>query len=297
LGFEKNCMQSTTPRVADFFSLVKISHTIFALPFAILGFALGWMHAEAHEWWDFPLILLCMVTARNAAMGFNRWADRRYDRQNARTAQREIPAGKISGRAALAFVGANCVVFIMATYPLNASRLCFYLSPVALLVILGYSYTKRFTSLCHFVLGLGLGLAPVGAYLAVTGSFSAPIICLGLAVLCWTAGFDTIYALQDDQFDRQQGLHSLPVALGRRGALVLSVLLHVLCAGLIALVGYQLAMGGLYWLGAALFGGILVYQHLLVKPHDLSRVNLAFFTTNGIGSIVFCTLAIADLLA
>lgn len=283
------------PGLGDFFSLVKISHTVFALPFALLGFALGWAQAGSPAWYALPLVLVCMVTARNAAMGFNRWADRQYDKQNPRTAVREIPAGVISPNAALAFVLINCALFIVATYPLNDSHLTFYLSPVALAVVLGYSLTKRFTALCHLVLGLGLGLAPVGAYLAVTGYFSPFIIMLGGAVLSWTAGFDIIYALQDDQFDRSLGLHSIPARLGRRGALALSTLLHIISIGLIVLVGWQTQAAWLYWLATGFFGVLLVYQHLLVKPNDLSRVNLAFFTTNGIGSVVFGTLAILDL--
>jgi 4-hydroxybenzoate polyprenyltransferase len=276
--------------LAQYLTMVKFSHTVFALPFAVVGLVLGIRAAGTVDIVVVPLVLVCMVTARNAAMGFNRWADRQFDARNARTATREIPAGSISPTAALWFVGINCLLFVAATYPLNASLLCFYLSPVALAVVLGYSYTKRFTALCHLVLGLGLGLAPVGAFLAVTGVFTPYIVVLGLAVVTWVSGFDIIYALQDDQFDRTHGLHSIPAWLGRQRALWLSTALHVGTAACLALFGYWLQLGPLYWGGYALFCGLLIYQHLLVKPHDLSRVNLAFFTTNGIGSVAFGTL-------
>ncbi|MBX3101126.1 MAG: putative 4-hydroxybenzoate polyprenyltransferase [Bacteroidetes bacterium] len=273
--------------VVQYLSMVKFSHTVFALPFAAVGLIAGIAERGVFDWKVIPLVLVCMVTARNAAMGFNRWADRRFDARNARTAVREIPAGVISPRAAFAFVVLNALVFMAATYPLNESRLCFYLSPVALLVVLGYSYTKRFTALCHLVLGLGLGLAPVGAFLAVTGYFTPYIIVLGVAVLAWVSGFDIIYALQDDQFDRAEGLHSIPSRLGRRNALLLSACLHLLAVGCVVLFGFWLQLGWLYWVAAGLFAALLAYQHTLVTPTNLSRVNLAFFTTNGIGSVLF----------
>ncbi|MEY3240550.1 MAG: hypothetical protein RIR11_1988, partial [Bacteroidota bacterium] len=191
----------------NYLSLVKFSHTIFAMPFALTGFFLAVLeHKSGLNWILLGLVVLCMVFARSAAMAFNRWLDRDIDAGNPRTAVREIPAGVISPNAALAFVVANCALFVATTFFINP--ICFYLSPVALLVILGYSYTKRFTWLCHFVLGLGLALAPVGAYLAVTGYFSWPPVLLGCTVLTWVAGFDIIYALQDESFDRSKQLHS-----------------------------------------------------------------------------------------
>lgn len=282
-----------------YLSLVKFSHTIFALPFALLGFFLGTLATGApFSWKLLGLVLLCMIFARSAAMAFNRYLDRDIDQRNARTAKREIPAGVVSPAAALRFVIANSVLFILTTWFINT--LCFLLSPLALLVILGYSYTKRFTFLCHFVLGLGLALAPIGAYIAVTGQFALLPLLYSGAVLLWVSGFDIIYALQDDEFDRSLSLHSVPVQLGRRKALRLSTLLHLLCALLIIAAGYQLyssypVFGWLHWLAAAIFIALLVFQHTLVKPHDLSRVNIAFFTTNGIASLVFGTLVILDL--
>lgn len=276
-----------------YLSLVKFSHTVFALPFALVGLTLGFRDAQLpFDPLKLLYVLLCMVFARSAAMAFNRWADRRFDAANARTAIREIPAGAISANAALMFVLLNCLLFVITTWFIN--RLCFYLSPVALAVILGYSYTKRFTPLCHLVLGIGLALAPVGAYLAVTEVFHPGIIVLGVAVFTWVAGFDIVYALQDEAFDRANGLNSIPVLLGQRGAIVTSILLHVLAAGAIVAAGLLLQTGLLYFAACTVFCGLLVYQHLLVRPGDLSRINAAFFTTNGIGSVVFGLLAIAD---
>lgn len=278
----------------SYLSLVKFSHTIFALPFAMVGFFMAVKH-QGSTGLDIKLLALvlgCMVFARSAAMAFNRWADRHFDAKNPRTAVREIPAGVISERQAFAFVVINCLLFVACTFFIN--WLCFALSPVALAVILGYSYTKRFTALCHFVLGLGLALAPVGAYIAVTGQFNILPILLGFVVLTWVSGFDIIYALQDDEFDRGAGLHSVPAMMGRANALMLSNMLHVISAALVFALGYLGQFGSLYWVGAAFFSLLLLYQHFLVKPNDLSKVNLAFFTTNGIASVVFGSLVIAD---
>ncbi len=240
-----------------------------------------------------------MVFARSAAMAFNRYLDRDIDARNPRTAVREIPSGVIKPRQALFFVMLNAVLFIASTYFLNP--LCFYLSPVALLVILGYSYTKRFTSLCHFVLGLGLSLAPIGAYLAVTGSFALLPLLFSAVVLFWVSGFDIIYALQDEQFDRNHHLHSIPARLGRVRALRLARLLHLLSAAFMLAAGWQLLqtypeLSWLTGLGMAVFLGLLFYQHTIVTPDDLSRVNLAFFTTNGLASVIFGSLMILDFL-
>jgi 4-hydroxybenzoate polyprenyltransferase len=284
-----------------YLSLVKFAHTIFALPFALLGLFLGFEYlavqeqAPTHPFWvSFLLVLLCMVFARSAAMAFNRYLDRDIDADNARTQSREIPAGEISPRHALVFVGINSLLFVGVTGLINP--LCLALSPVALAVILGYSYTKRFTALCHLVLGLGLSLAPVGAFLAVTGQFQWPPIILGLAVLGWVSGFDIIYALQDEAFDRAHNLNSIPVLLGKNRALLVSSGLHFATAGLILVFGILVQAGWIFWIGAGVFLLLLAYQHYLVKPHDLSRVNLAFFTTNGIASVVFACFAIGELL-
>ena len=243
-------------------------------------------------------MLLCMVFARSAAMAFNRYLDRDIDIKNPRTASREIPAGILSPSAVLMFVILNSGLFILTTWFINP--LCFYLSPIALLITLGYSYTKRFTSLCHFVLGLGLALAPIGAYLAVGGSFDLIPLLYSFAVLLWVSGFDIIYALQDDQFDRTLNLNSIPVAMGRGGALRLSTLLHIGCGLLILWAASQLGarfevFSWIHWVGAVLFVGLLAYQHLLVKADDLSKVNLAFFTTNGIASLILGSLVILDI--
>jgi 4-hydroxybenzoate polyprenyltransferase len=273
-------------RIQHYLSLIKFSHTVFALPFAIVGFLLGVQAKNAWPGWDiFGFVLLCMVFARTAAMAFNRFIDRKFDSRNARTATREIPRGIIRPNAALAFVVLNAILFMASSYAINL--LCFALSPVALLVILGYSLTKRFTSLCHIVLGLGLSLAPIGAYLAVTGVFDViPLLFSGI-VLTWTAGFDIIYAMQDEEFDRSESLFSIPVALGKKNALRLSELLHVFTGILFLTAGYLMQPGIAFWIGAAVFLGMLIYQHRIVSPNDLSRVNLAFGTTNGIASVVF----------
>jgi 4-hydroxybenzoate polyprenyltransferase len=278
----------STLRISHYLSLVKFSHTVFALPFAIIGFFLG---VEANgglpDWSVFVKVVLCMVFARSAAMGFNRYIDRKFDEKNDRTAVREIPSGIISPNAALMFVIITSLLFVLTTYWINP--LCFMLSPIALAVVLGYSYTKRFTWLCHIILGLGLALAPIGAYLAVTAEFAMLPLYFSLAVLFWTAGFDVIYALQDEEFDRNQQLHSIPVWLGTKNALNLSSVLHAFTAALLFIAGREGDFGPLYWVGMSIFLILLVYQHSIVKPNDLSRVNLAFGTTNGVASVLFAT--------
>lgn len=269
-----------------YFSLVLFAHSIFALPFAVIGFFLA-VHTTEHvfEWHKLLLMLGCMVFARNAAMAFNRYLDRDVDALNPRTAGRDVPTGRVTPGGALFFTVVNCLLFILATMLINP--ICFYLSPVALLVILGYSYTKRFTPLCHLVLGLGLGLAPVGAYLVVTGAFHIVPVFYGIAVLCWVAGFDIIYALQDEEFDRKHGLKSIPVLLGTRNALQVAQILHRLSALFIVLPLLYFDFGWLYWVGVLSYIGLLIYQHRLVSPTDLSRVDRAFMTTNGVASVVF----------
>jgi 4-hydroxybenzoate polyprenyltransferase len=278
----------------NYFSLVKFSHTVFAMPFAITGFALAVSGTEYHFSVKLLiLIILCMVFARNAAMSFNRLADRKFDSLNPRTEKREIPAGKITSGAAAIFVIVNSVLFIVSAGFIN--RLTLFLSPVALAIILGYSLTKRITYLCHFILGLGLSLAPIGAYISVTGTFNILPIVYSFIVLTWVSGFDIIYALQDDEFDRNQNLHSLPSASGRKRALAISVIVHLITFVLIVTAGLAGKMNILYWVGAMLFTGLLIWQHLLVKPDDLSRVTLAFQTTNGIASILYALFVILDL--
>jgi 4-hydroxybenzoate polyprenyltransferase len=288
--------------VKNYLSLIKFSHTIFAMPFAMIGFFLGVVSVErethSNPWYmryglTFVLVILCMVFARSAAMAFNRYLDRRFDARNPRTAIREIPAGILKANSVLLFTIANAVLFVVAAYFINP--LCFYLSPIALLVVLGYSYTKRFTPLCHLVLGLGLSLAPIGAYLAVTAAFSLLPVLFSLAVIFWVSGFDIIYALQDEEFDRSQELYSIPAWLGKARALHFSEMLHLLSAACVVLAGWYGSFGWLYWVGVAVFAGMLVYQHSIVKPGDLRRVNLAFMTANGIASVVFALFVISDI--
>jgi 4-hydroxybenzoate polyprenyltransferase len=277
-----------------YLSLVKFSHTVFALPFALIGFFLAvWKDGHAFSWPLFGLVLVCMVTARNAAMAFNRWADRFIDADNPRTAIREIPAGVLAADRVLGFVALNVAGFVTAAWFINP--LCFALSPVALAVVLGYSYTKRFTALCHLVLGMGLAIVPTAGYLAVAGRFDLLPLLFSGAVLTWVSGFDVIYALQDDGFDRRHGLHSIPAALGRARALRVSEALHAASAAFLVVAGWHGGFGVWYWCGMALFAGLLVFQHRLVRPTDLSRVNLAFFTTNGIASVLFMGFVLVDL--
>jgi len=277
-----------------YFSFVKFAHTIFAMPFAMIGYFLGVVYAGfGFSWSTFLLVLLCMVFARNAAMGFNRYADRTIDAKNPRTGGREVPSGAIKPRAALIFVVVNALAFGITCRLLNT--LVFWLSPVALLVILGYSLTKKYTALCHFVLGLGLSLAPVGAYLAVTGAFSLLPVMFSFVVLLWTGGFDIIYALQDEDFDVREQLHSIPAWLGIRRALAVSAVAHVLSGVLVVVIGVFWDFGVWYTAGAAIFLFLLLYQHLIVKPDDLSRVNAAFFTSNGVASAVFASFVILDM--
>jgi 4-hydroxybenzoate polyprenyltransferase len=278
-----------------YFSLVTFSHTIFAMPFAFIGFFLAvTTTGYAFEWPKLVMMLLCMVFARNSAMAFNRYLDRDIDAKNPRTKVRDIPAGRISPGAALTFTIINCLLFVTTTWFINL--LVFYLSPIALLVVLGYSATKRFTALCHLVLGLGLSLAPIGAYLVVAGQFALLPIFFSLAVVCWVSGFDIIYALQDEDFDRNEKLHSIPSALGTKKALALSTFLHVLSAVFIILPALitPANFGVLYYAGVIVYCSMLVYQHRLVKPNDLSRVNFAFMTTNGIASVVFAAFFLLD---
>ncbi len=281
-----------------YFSLIMFSHTVFALPFAFVGYFLA-MHQTGRDFKPliFLFVLLCMLFARSAAMAFNRYLDRDIDAKNPRTATREIPAGIISPQRALFFVFLNSFLFVVSAACINL--MCLLLSPIALLIVLGYSYTKRFTYLCHFVLGLGLSLAPIGAYIAATGHFNSIACIYSAIVLLWVSGFDIIYALQDDDFDRQHDLFSIPVRFGRSGALQLSNTLHLICAGLMIYVTWHLynEHSNFYWIhivGASVFLAMLFYQHTLISENNLSKVNRAFFTTNGIASIIYGSLFVLD---
>ncbi len=283
--------------IKKYLSLVTFAHTVFAMPFALIGFTLGLkaMNFETIQpWWQLLiLVVLCMVFARSAAMAFNRWLDAEYDVLNPRTAIREIPAGIITKRNAMIFVIINCIAFIASTYFINL--MCFALAPVALFIILFYSYTKRFTPLCHLVLGLGLSLAPIGAYVAVTGKFDLVPILFSLSVICWVSGFDIIYALQDEEFDRVNNLHSIPSLIGKKKSLRVSELLHFISFASVCIAGLAGHFSWFYWTGAIVFCYFLIRQHALVKPNDLSKVNRAFFTFNGIASVVFALLVLTDI--
>ena len=277
-----------------YFSFIKFGHTVFALPFAVIGYFLAISKDEYYfHWQTFLLVIACMICARSAAMGFNRYADRKIDAKNPRTSNREIPSGVISSTSAFLFVLSFSVLFIVFCWFINP--LCFYLSPIALFVVLGYSYTKRFTALAHLFLGLGLSLAPIGAYLAVTGTFSLLPLLFSFVVLCWVSGFDIIYALQDEEFDRKEKLFSIPVWLGKKDALIFSGILHFFSASLLLITGYYGNFGVSYWIGSIIFITLLGYQHKLVKPEDLSKVNIAFATTNGIASVIFSVFVLTDL--
>ncbi len=281
--------------IQHFARLVKFEHTLFAMPFALTGFFMAVDEPGASVNLKLLLlVVLCMVFARNAAMGFNRWLDRRFDLLNPRTSGREIPAGIISPGSALIFVIINSLLFVLATWFINP--LCFKLSPVALVILLFYSYTKRITELSHFVLSLGLAIAPVGAYLAVTARFGWQPVILGAVVLFWVSGFDIIYALQDEEFDKNNQLKSIPARFGKTRALWFSGVIHSISAALVILLAIRMKGSFLHWAGVAVFTGLLFYQHLIVKPDDLRRVNTAFFTTNGIASVLYAALVIPDIL-
>ena len=279
----------------NYMSMVKFGHTLFAMPFALTGFFLGVMHTkEPLSWKLLSLVILCMIFARNAAMAFNRYIDREIDSKNPRTFLREIPAGIVKARSALIFVILNSMLFVLCTWFINP--VTFYLSPVALVIVLGYSLSKKFTSLCHFILGIGLALAPIGAFIAVTGKFDWLPLFYSFLVLFWVSGFDMLYALQDEDFDKSMNLRSIVVLLGKRGALRLSAIVHILSAGFIVGIGILAGFGVYYWIGSIIFAGLLAYQHMIVKPEDLSRINLAFFTTNGIASVIFAVFNITEIL-
>jgi len=281
-------------RVVRYVNFVKLPHTLFALPFALVGVVLGsYVHrvTVAQVGW----VVLAFTAARFAAMGFNRIADREIDARNPRTRMREIPAGVIGVREAMAAVIAASLVFFVAAYQLG--RICFYLSPIAIGWVLFYSYTKRFTRLSHLVMGLGLAIAPVGGYLATTGHWSEPwwMLCaLSIAVMTWAGGFDILYALQDVAFDREHGLRSIPAALGEPGAIAVSRVLHVITIASLAAVGVAAHAGTIYAIGVGIAAMLLLYEHSLVKPNDLSKLDAAFFTMNGVISIVYFGFVLAQ---
>ena len=278
-----------------YISLVKFAHTIFAMPFALMAFTYALWSTEAEfKWWILVQVVLCMVFARNVAMGFNRWADRDIDKDNPRTAEREIPAGKITPRNAMIFIVVNAVLFVATACTINL--LTAVLSPVALAVIMFYSYCKRFTALAHIVLGLSLAIAPAGAFIAVTGALTWEVCLLSLLVLTWCGGFDIIYALQDAEFDRKRGLHSIPSTFSVATSLYISIALH--CVSVAALVGFALMLpqSWVLWCGVALFSAILVAEHLLVTPTRQRSIGIAFGTLNGLASLTLAAFVIANIL-
>jgi 4-hydroxybenzoate polyprenyltransferase len=284
--------------LSNYFSLVKFSHTVFALPFAFIGFRIGWLeNGSLPSMYLLLFVIVCMITARNAAMAFNRYLDRDIDALNPRTIIREIPAGKVKPKNALIFVVINSIIFVLSSSLLNP--LCGILSPVALLVILGYSYTKRFTPLCHLVLGLGLALAPIGAAMAISKGFDLGSFLIGVVVFFWVSGFDIIYALQDQKFDKENHLNSIPVLLGTKNAIFLSRILHAI-SSLAMILGFLYLsnkfhnFGFLYLMGTISFIGFLIFQHTQVRENDLSRINLAFFTSNGLASMSLGILFLLD---
>jgi 4-hydroxybenzoate polyprenyltransferase len=289
--------QHLKSKIADYARLVRFSHTVFALPFALSSIALAWpRHPVTLR--GFLWILIAMVSARSAAMGFNRLVDRKFDALNPRTQAWELPTGKVKVWEASLLTTTASLLFVFAAYQL--SWLCLLLAPVALAIVFFYSLTKRFTWASHLFLGLGLAIAPIGAWLAVAGSaitlaeLAVPLL-LGLAVLFWLAGFDIIYSLQDRDFDRKQGLHSIPVRFGTAAALRLSSIFHVVTIGFLALVGVTAGLGIIYWIGFGAVAIVLFWEHRIVAPNDLSRINRAFFDFNAYMSIVYFVATLADL--
>jgi len=278
-------------KVLTVLQMIKFEHTVFALPFALTSAVIA---ANGFPSWRTLLwILVAMVGARSSAMAFNRIADLHYDRLNPRTAKRALPTGLLKVGDVWLFTMVSAAVFVLASKMLNPLALA--LSPVALIVILGYSYTKRFTSLSHLVLGLALGIAPAGAWIAVTGRLDFAPMVLSAAVMFWTAGFDIIYSLQDLEFDRKQDLFSIPKAIGPSRGLLVSRVFHLATVGLLAWFGYLIGAGNVYWIGVAFVGILLGYEQSLVKPNDLSKVNVAFFNTNGFVSIGYFIFSLVDL--
>jgi len=282
-------------RVRTLLEMIKFSHTVFAFPFALMGATLAALKTGAPPgvgqiFW----ICMAMVGARSGAMGLNRILDAKIDAENPRTAGRHIPAGKVSTREAWLFVVSSFAVLLVAAWMLNP--LCFYLSPVALFFLALYSFCKRFTALAHMVLGICLGAAPVGAWIALRGDVSWQVVALGLAVLLWVAGFDVFYALQDVEFDREKGLHSIPVKLGVERSLWLVRGFHAMMVFLLLLLLIGTGLGWIYLVGVLVVAGLLAYEHRLVRPDVLSKLDAAFFTMNGYVSVAIFLFTLVDAL-
>jgi 4-hydroxybenzoate polyprenyltransferase len=284
--------RSSASAIVTFGRMIKFSHTIFALPFALASAALA-ARGVGLPPVRLLAIIIAMAAARTAAMGFNRIVDRHIDAKNPRTSNREIPRGTVTLRAAWLLTGASTLLFVAAAAFLGP--LCLALTPVALLLLFGYSLTKRFTALCHLVLGLAIAAGPAGAWIAVRGGFSLAPGLLMVAVATWIGGFDVLYALADRDFDRGAGLHSIPARLGVRGALIVSAALHVATLGALIALAPVAGLGGFYFAGVAVVAALLAWEHAIVRPGDLSRLNMAFFNLNGYVSVVFLAAVIADI--
>lgn len=275
-----------------FFSLIKIEHTLFALPLALTGAVLG--ARGMPDLWTLLLMAVAFTAARAAAMAFNRLVDSRLDAQNPRTAEREIPTGAVSVPSVWIFTGIAIALFLMVPWAINP--LCGKLAPVALAILLGYSYTKRFTALCHYLLGLALGMAPVAGWIAVTGTWAWPPVVLGLGVIFWTAGFDILYACQDVEFDREKGLYSIPANLGTGKAMKLAALSHLVAFTFFLLAGLLASLGAAFYFLSLITGGLLFYEHRLVAPDNLSKLDMAFFKVNSLVSASLLLAVIMGLL-
>lgn len=282
-------------KIRHLLEMIKFSHTVFAFPFALMGATLASLaNGQPPSGAQIGWICLAMVGARNAAMGLNRIIDARIDAENPRTATRQIPAGIISLKEAWIFVVSSTLLLLVAAWQLNP--LCFYLSPLVLAFFILYAYCKRFTSLAHLVLGICLAGAPLGAWISLRSTIEWPILALAFAVLVWVAGFDIFYALQDLDFDRKKGLHSIPVLLGEKWAILLGKILHGLMVGLLLLLPQGLPLGSIYYAGIGVISLMIAWEHHLVKPGDLSRLNAAFFNMNGYISVTIFCFTLADVL-
>jgi len=282
-------------KIKWYLRLIRFSHTIFAMPFALLGTAIAYSHTpEKFSFEKLIYIILCMFFARTSAMAFNRYLDKDIDKLNPRTKNREIPSNKVKPIEALILTILSSILFSVFSYLLNP--LCFYLSPIALIVILGYSYTKRFTWLCHLILGLGLALAPIGSYIAITDTIHPIIIIIGFSVLFWVSGFDIIYALQDEEFDKTHQLYSIPAFLGKKQSIYLARGLHFLSSILLFWIYIHYSLGSIYLIGWIIFSILLTYEHYLVTPKDISKIPFAFGNLNGWAGLIFGTLGVIDVL-
>ncbi len=283
-------MSSVAGKIVLYLRMIKFPHSIFALPFAFTGAVIAAEGIPSLR--EIVWITVAMVGARSGAMGINRVIDRKIDRENPRTKNRELPKGEIRLSEAILFTGVSIAIFIFAAYMLNP--LCLKLSPIALAVLFIYSYTKRFTWTTHFVLGLALSAAPLGAWIAVRGTFDAEIVPMGIAVIFWLAGFDTLYALQDIEFDKSHGLYSIPKRFGIKNALLLARLFHLITFIMLITTGVLFKVGIFYWLGMMIVAGLFIYEHSLVKQSDLNKLDIAFFNMNGYISITVFIFTLMD---